>query len=77
VAQLEQVIQQLQQCITDLELCTMPETYENLTKNLELQALEAQLQEVKQHADTLQVQLKALTPVKRMKRFAEQSTTQQ
>jgi uncharacterized coiled-coil DUF342 family protein len=42
-----------------------------------LQALEAQLQEAKQHTDTLQAQLKALTPVKRMKRFAEQRTTQQ
>jgi hypothetical protein len=26
VVQLEEVIQQLQQCITDLELCTLPET---------------------------------------------------
>jgi hypothetical protein len=26
VAQIEEVIQQLQQCIADLELCTMPET---------------------------------------------------
>jgi hypothetical protein len=113
VAQLEEVIQQLQQCIVDLELRTMPETpqeirdlreatscsavgqlktfaleckklstrstqtYENLTENPELQALEAQLQEAKQHADTLQAQLKALTPVKRMKRFAEQRTAQQ
>jgi hypothetical protein len=53
------------------------QTYENLTENPELQALEAQLQEAKQHADTLQAQLKALTPVERMKRFAEQCTTQQ
>jgi hypothetical protein len=30
------------------------QTYENLTKILELQALESQLQEAKQHADTLQ-----------------------
>jgi hypothetical protein len=30
------------------------QTYENLTENLELQALESQLQEAKQHADTLQ-----------------------
>jgi hypothetical protein len=29
------------------------QTYENLTKNPELQTLEAQLQEEKQHADTL------------------------
>jgi hypothetical protein len=84
VAQLEEVIQQLQQCIADLELCTVPETpqdvrdlreatahsavdrlkslaleckqlsnrnaqtYENLTENPELQALESQLQEAKQ-----------------------------
>jgi hypothetical protein len=113
VAQLEEVIQQLQQCIADMELHTMPETpqevrdlreatahstvdrlktlaleckqlsarstqtYENLTENLELQTLEAQLQEEKKHADTLQAQLKALTPVERMKRFPEQHTTQQ
>jgi hypothetical protein len=105
VVQLEEVIQQLQQCIADLELRTVPETpqeirdlreatarsavgrmkslaleckqlssrsaqtYENLTENPELQALESQLQEAKQHADTLQAQLKALTPVERMKRF--------
>jgi cell division protein FtsL len=50
-------------------------TYENLTENPELQALEAQLQEEKQHADTLQAQLKALTPVERMKIFPEQCTT--
>jgi hypothetical protein len=83
VAQLEEVIQQLQQHIADLELCTVPETpqdvrdqkeatacnavdrlkslsleckqlsnrsaqtYENLTKNLDLQALESQLKEAK------------------------------
>jgi hypothetical protein len=90
VAQLEEVIQQLQQCIADLELRTVPETpqeirdlreatarsavgrmkslaleckklssrsaqtYENLTENPELQALESQLQEAKKHTDTLQ-----------------------
>jgi hypothetical protein len=42
-----------------------------------LQALEAHLQEAKKHADTLQAQLKALTPVERMKRFPEKCTTQQ
>jgi hypothetical protein len=83
VAQLEGVIQQLQQRITDLELHTVPETpqeirdlreatshsavdrlksfaleykklssrsaqtYENLTENPELQALESQLQHAK------------------------------
>jgi hypothetical protein len=39
--------------------------------------LEAQIQEAKQHADTLQAQLKALTLVERMKTFPEQRTTQQ
>jgi hypothetical protein len=113
VTQLEEVIQQLQQRITDLELCTVPETpqeirdlreatarsavdrlktlasecrqlstrsaqtYETLAENPELQTLEAQLQEAKQHADVLQAQLKSVTPVERMKRFAEQCTTQQ
>jgi hypothetical protein len=43
------------------------QTYENLTENLELQALESQLHEAKQHVDTLQVQLKALSIVDRMK----------
>jgi hypothetical protein len=90
VAQLEDMIQNLQQHITDLELpcCTRnsiggkrpkgsnchstvgrlkslaleckklsnqsAQTYENLTENPELQALESQLQEAKKHADTLQ-----------------------
>jgi hypothetical protein len=107
VAQLEEVIQQLQQCIADLELRTVPETpqevkdqreatarstverlkaltleckkfvdrsaqtYEKLTENPELQALESQLQEAKQHAETLQAQLKSLTVVERMKRSQE------
>jgi cell division protein FtsL len=53
------------------------QTYETLAKTPELQTLEAQLQEAKQHVDTLQAQIKTLTPVKRMKRFAEQRTTQQ
>jgi hypothetical protein len=113
VAQLEEVIQQLQQHITDLELRAVPETpqdvrdqreatarsaverlkalaleckqlsnhnaqtYEKLTENPELQALESQLQEAKQHTDTLQAQLKALSAVDRMKRSQEQHTTQQ
>jgi hypothetical protein len=110
VAQLEEVIQKLQQRIADLELRVVPETpqeirdqreatarsavgrlkslaleckklsnqsaqtYENLTENPELQALESQLQEEKQHADTLQAQLKALSAVDRMKRSHEQCT---
>jgi cell division protein FtsL len=113
VTQLEEVIQQLQQRITDLELRIVLETpqeirdlreatarstvgwlktfsleckqlstrstqtYETLAETPELQTLEAQLQEAKQHADTLQAQIKALTPVERMKRFAEQRTVQQ
>jgi hypothetical protein len=39
--------------------------------------LEAQLHEEKQHADVLQEQLKSVTPIERMKRFAEQCTAQQ
>jgi hypothetical protein len=113
VAQLEEVIQQLHQCIRYMELRIVPETpkdvrdlreatacsavgrlktlaleckklstrstqtYENLTENSELQTLEAHLQEEKQHAHTLQAQLKALTQVERMKRFPEQHTAQQ
>jgi hypothetical protein len=109
VAQLEEVIQQLQQCITDLELRTVPETpqdvrdlreetthsavdrlkslaleckklsnrstqtYENLTENPELQALESQLKEAKQHTDTLQAQLKALSPIERMKQVSRET----
>jgi hypothetical protein len=53
------------------------QTYENLTENPELQTLESQLQEAKQHADTLQAQLKALSVVDRMKRSHEQLTAQQ
>jgi hypothetical protein len=53
------------------------QTYENLIENPELQVLEAKLQEAKQHANMLQAQLKALTPVERMKRFPEQRTAQQ
>ena len=52
------------------------QTYETLTENLELQALESQLQEAKKHADMLQAQLKVLSPVKRMKRFPEKNTAQ-
>ena len=113
VTQLEEVIQQLQQCIMDLELHTVPETpqeirdlreattrsvvnrlktlafecrqlstrsaqtYKTLAENPKLNTLEAQLQEEKQHVDMLQAQIKTLTPVERMKRFAEQCTTQQ
>jgi cell division protein FtsL len=53
------------------------QTYENLTENPELQTLESQLQEEKQHVDTLQVQLKALLAIERMKRSHEQRAAQQ
>jgi predicted RNase H-like nuclease (RuvC/YqgF family) len=53
------------------------QTYEKLTENPELQALESQLQEAKQHTETLQAQLKALSAVERMKRSQEQCTAQQ
>jgi hypothetical protein len=42
-----------------------------------LHKLESQLQEAKYDAEKLQVQLKALSPIERMKRFPEQRTTQQ
>jgi chromosome segregation ATPase len=53
------------------------QTYETLAGNPKLQTLEAQLEEAKQHVDVIQAQLKSVTPVERMKRFAEQHTTQQ
>jgi chaperonin GroEL (HSP60 family) len=52
------------------------QTYENLTEKLELQVLESRLQEAKQHVDTVQVQLKALSVVDKMKRSHKQCTTQ-
>jgi hypothetical protein len=51
--------------------------YRNLTGNLELHKLESQLQEAKYDAEKIQVQLKALSPVGRIKRFPEKCTTQQ
>jgi hypothetical protein len=60
------------------QLCTRStQTYETLAENPKLHTLEAQLHEAKQHVDVLQVQLKSMTPVKRMKRFIEQRTAQQ
>jgi hypothetical protein len=112
VEQLIEFIQQLQQCIADLELCTVPETpqdvrdqreataqseverikslameckhltdcnsqtYEQLTENPELKALESQLQEVKYQVEMIQVQLKPLSVVERMKRSQEKRTSQ-
>jgi hypothetical protein len=51
--------------------------HENLTENLELQKLESQLQEAKHEAEKLQVQLKALSPIEKMKRSSEQCIAQQ
>jgi chromosome segregation ATPase len=53
------------------------QTYENLTENPKLQPLESQLKEAKQHVDTLQVQLKALSAIERMKQYQEKHITQQ
>jgi uncharacterized coiled-coil protein SlyX len=50
------------------------QTYENLIENPELYKLESQLQEVKYEAEKLQTQLKALSPIERMKRSHEQRT---
>jgi FtsZ-binding cell division protein ZapB len=43
------------------------QTYEKLTENPELKALESQLQEVKYQAEMIQAQLKPLSVVERMK----------
>ena len=53
------------------------ETYEKLTENLELKALESQLQEGKYQLEMIQAQLKPLSVVERMKRSQEQCTAQQ
>jgi phage shock protein A len=53
------------------------QTYERLTEDPELKALESQLQEAKQQAETVQAQLKPLSAVERMKRSQEQCTAQQ
>jgi hypothetical protein len=50
--------------------------YEQLSKEPKLKKLESQLQEAKQHVDTVQVQLKLLSPIERMKRSQEQRTAQ-
>lgn len=47
-------------------------TYECLAKDPELRKLEAQLQEAKQQASTVQAQMKLLTTVEKMKRSQEQ-----
>jgi hypothetical protein len=51
--------------------------YEQLSEDPELKKLESQLQEEKQHKDIVQTQIKLLSPIERMKRSQEQSTTQQ
>ena len=53
------------------------QTFDRLTENLELKALESQLQEAKYQYETIQVQLKPLSAMERMKRFQEKRTTQQ
>jgi flagellar hook-associated protein FlgK len=110
VNQLAEAIQQLQQCIIDLELRIVPETpqdvrdqreatarsaverlkaltleckklidrsdqtYEQLTENPELKALESQLQEAKYQAENIWASLKPLLVVERMKCSQEKHT---
>jgi FtsZ-binding cell division protein ZapB len=52
------------------------QTYEHLPYDLELRRLEAQLQEVKQKASTMQAQLKHLSTVEKMKRSQEVRSVQ-
>jgi prefoldin subunit 5 len=52
-------------------------TYECLAEDPEMKKLEAQLQEVKQQASTMQAQMKLLTAVEKMKRSQEQCIVQQ
>jgi hypothetical protein len=52
------------------------QTYEKLTEDPELKALESQLQEAKQQAETVQAQLKPLSAIERMKRSQEHRTAQ-
>jgi DNA repair exonuclease SbcCD ATPase subunit len=51
--------------------------HENLSENPELHKLESQLQEAKYQAEKLQVQLKALPTIEKMKRSHEQRVVQQ
>jgi hypothetical protein len=51
--------------------------YEQLNENIELKALESQLQEAKYQAETIQAKLKPLSTVERMKQSQEQRTSQQ
>jgi hypothetical protein len=51
--------------------------YEQLSEDPELKKLDSQLQKEKQHVDTVQAQLKILSPIERMKGSQEQHTSQQ
>jgi len=51
--------------------------HENLSENPEFHKLESQLQEVKYQTEKLQVQLKALPPIEKMKRSYKQHVMQQ
>jgi exonuclease VII large subunit len=51
--------------------------HENLTENPELHKLESQLQEAKHEAKNLQVHLKSLSPIEKMKRSFKQLIAQQ
>jgi hypothetical protein len=53
------------------------QTYEQLTEDPELKALESQLQEAKYQEEIIQAQLKPLPTMERMKRSQEHRTTQQ
>jgi hypothetical protein len=52
------------------------QTYEHLAKKIELKTLEAQLQEEKKQASMVQVQMKLLIVVEKMKRSQEQCPVQ-
>jgi hypothetical protein len=51
--------------------------HENLIESPELHKLELQLQEAKHEAKNLQVHLKALSPIEKMKQSSEQRIAQQ
>jgi hypothetical protein len=53
------------------------QTYECLIEHPEMKTLESQLQEEKKQEKTIQVQLKLLSVVERMKRYQEQCMAQQ
>jgi superfamily I DNA and RNA helicase len=53
------------------------QTYERLTEDVEMKALESQLQEAKKQEATVQAQLNLLSVVEKMKQSQEQQTAQQ